>query len=264
MSRVLKVLGVVLCLAGMVVLAVFAYRRSGLLVGSLVVLAALLVVALAARREAAREEKAGMADWRDATADDEAAREEFFGDWTATGPAAAPVRPNSVSHEEAELLASLSELGSPPKADPRPVEAAAAATPAPAEDVPAAATSTPDAPDEGTEDDEPASAAAAPVSAPVATTEPGPDPEPAPTNGHGSDHDLVVAASRRSVIDWNGTGGSIEDHVRTNDDILAASEVTALPEPIAATAGAGAGPAAGGSELARLLAKVESRLRDYE
>jgi len=67
-----------------------------------------------------------------------------------------------------------------------------------------------------------------------------------------------VAASqegRHSPIDWTGQGGRVNERVSSSDDILAASEATALPAE---------GSVAGGSELARLLAKVEARLRDYE
>jgi hypothetical protein len=57
-----------------------------------------------------------------------------------------------------------------------------------------------------------------------------------------------------SPIDWTGQGGRVDERVRSSDDILRASEATALP--VADTTG--------GSELARLLAKVEARLRDYD
>ncbi len=69
----------------------------------------------------------------------------------------------------------------------------------------------------------------------------------AATNGH-----------RRGTIDWTGPVHTVDEHVHTAGDILEASAATALPtdtdRPAPAT----------GSELARLLAKVEARLRDYD
>ena len=69
----------------------------------------------------------------------------------------------------------------------------------------------------------------------------------AATNGH-----------RPGTIDWTGPVHTVDEHVHTADDILEASAATALPSPTDRPA-----PAAG-SELARLLAKVEARLRDYD
>jgi hypothetical protein len=48
----------------------------------------------------------------------------------------------------------------------------------------------------------------------------------------------------------------VNEQVRTSDDIMKASDATALPSAVA-------DPAAG-SELSRLLAKVEARLREYD
>ena len=61
------------------------------------------------------------------------------------------------------------------------------------------------------------------------------------------------AGAPRSPIDWTGQGGRVDERVTSSEDIMRASEATALP-----TAGEG------GSELARLLAKVEARLREYD
>ena len=69
----------------------------------------------------------------------------------------------------------------------------------------------------------------------------------AATNGH-----------RPGAIDWTGPVHTVDEHVHTADDILEASAATALPTSTDRPA-----PAAG-SELARLLAKVEARLRDYD
>ncbi|MCD9623548.1 hypothetical protein [Rhabdothermincola salaria] len=65
-------------------------------------------------------------------------------------------------------------------------------------------------------------------------------------------------SSRRSIIDWSGPVHAIDEQVRTSDDILAASAATALPTSEDRPA------PSGGSELTRLLSKVEARLRDYE
>jgi hypothetical protein len=65
--------------------------------------------------------------------------------------------------------------------------------------------------------------------------------------------------ARRSLIDWSGPVHSVDEQVRTSDDILKASAATALP-----TAEVDRPAPAGGSELARLLAKVEERLREYD
>ena len=103
-----------------------------------------------------------------------------------------------------------------------------------------------------------------PPVAPDRTDEVVADHSPAADGGDGRvapvpqpERELVSAAHRRPVIDWSGAGHAVEEQVRTSDDILAASEATALPEPVAAAA-------TGGSELARLLAKVEARLREYD
>ena len=63
---------------------------------------------------------------------------------------------------------------------------------------------------------------------------------------------------RPSAIDWTGPVHTVDEHVHSAGDILEASAATALP-----TASDRPAPAAG-SELARLLAKVEARLRDYD
>ena len=119
MAKVVKVLGIVVSVAAVVAVSVVVYQRAGLLAGSLVVLAALLAVALLARREAAREERAGMEEWKEANAEGDAASEEMFGDWSLTSPAV-PGRGGPVDPDEAELLAALSELGAPPRVDPSP------------------------------------------------------------------------------------------------------------------------------------------------
>ena len=61
-------------------------------------------------------------------------------------------------------------------------------------------------------------------------------------------------SATNSPIDWTGQGGRVDERVTSSDDILRVSEATALPV---------AGDT-GGSELARLLSKVEARLRDYD
>jgi hypothetical protein len=74
----------------------------------------------------------------------------------------------------------------------------------------------------------------------------------------GSTDPSAGATDRRPLIDWTGPTRIVEDRVRTSDDILAASAATALP-----TATVDRPAPAAGSELARLLSKVEARLRDY-
>lgn len=314
MTKVVKVLGIVVSVAAVVAISVFAYRRAGMLAGSLVVLAALIAVALLARREAAREERVGMDEWKEASADSDAASEELFGDWSLTSPAARG-RGGPVDPDEAELLAALNELGAPPRVDPSPrqatpvqdgapAEAPAAVEPVTAEPVagqavteqdttepsaveadateelPVESRAAEDAPTEPTPDrvdggtltgfDDPAGwdpivtmvSDTAPVGggrADVAPEAPwvGDDPDtPVTAPVEDPERELVTAAHRRPVIDWTGAGRSVEEQVRSSDDILAASDATALPEPVVA--------ATGGSELARLLAKVEARLRDYD
>jgi hypothetical protein len=75
----------------------------------------------------------------------------------------------------------------------------------------------------------------------------------------GSNDPSARSTDRRPLIDWTGPTRIVEDRVRTSDDILAASAATALP-----TATVDRPAPAAGSELARLLSKVEARLRDYD
>jgi hypothetical protein len=75
----------------------------------------------------------------------------------------------------------------------------------------------------------------------------------------GSTEPSAGATDRRPLIDWTGPTRIVEDRVRTSDDILAASAATALP-----TATVDRPAPAAGSELSRLLAKVEARLREYD
>lgn len=109
---------------------------------------------------------------------------------------------------------------------------------------------------------------------PAADLQPGPSPSPAGDRSPGGygvpdlaplEADAYSFAgapapgrSRRSVIDWSGPIHTVDEHVKSAEDILEASAATALPTPSDRPA------PTGGSELARLLAKVEERLRDYD
>jgi hypothetical protein len=86
------------------------------------------------------------------------------------------------------------------------------------------------------------------------------EPDPSPVDAEAMSLAGVTSSPRprRSVIDWNGPVHAVDEQVRTSDDILKASAATALPSPEDQPA------PVGGSELARLLSKVEARLRDYE
>jgi hypothetical protein len=66
-----------------------------------------------------------------------------------------------------------------------------------------------------------------------------------------------ITVDHHSPIDWTGQGGRVDERVQTSDDILRVSEATALT--VADDTGG-----SGGTELARLLSKVEARLRDYD
>lgn len=266
MSRILKVALAVVAIALVVVGAVVVYRETDLLTGSLVVLAGLMIVALLARRVAAREEQAGMADWEDETQASAEAAEDLFGEWglstprddrrtsTTTGPRAAspsvapPVPPaHGGPATPMPMGAEVPEPADPSVAVSRPLRGEADEPPDTeslvaslfVNDPPPAPTPSPLA-----DDADPFG-----VDQYVSAAAPSPSSAPAPAFvGAGA-----PVTDTHSPIDWTGQGGRVDERVSTSDDILRASEATALP-----TAGEG------GSELARLLAKVEARLRDYE
>ena len=278
MSRIMKLVVAVLVTVLVAVGALVVYRETDLLTGSLVVLAALMIVGLLARRVAVREEKAGMAEWERETMASAAAADDLFGDWKVSSPrgdapSAPPAAPMSPSPTVAPPVrgngASFPAPPLPSRADDRtedPGETSTFEIPAPPRTQPTFA------------DGRDATAADGSVPAPLA----GPSPVIPPatpvirsfeTDDHGADTGDRVdagdrtpafagaaaaapASSARALIDWTGQGRAVNEQVRTSDDIMKASDATALPS-------AAADPAAG-SELSRLLAKVEARLREYD
>jgi hypothetical protein len=257
-SSILKVAAGVVAMVLVVVAGIVVYRETDLLTGSLVVLAGLMIAALLARRAAAREEKAGMADWEEETLASAEAAESFFGDWTV-----------SPSRDDADIDAGTPSIprSSPSVAPPVPSASNGPATPAtpmplgaevPEPDDPSVAVSRP----LRGEADQPQDTETLVASLFVTQQPPAPvdhDPDPfgvdqyisAPTPAFAGAG--APAVDTRSPIDWTGQGGRVDERVSSSDDILRVSEATAIP-----VAGEG------GSELARLLAKVEARLRDYD
>lgn len=274
MSRILKMAAAVVGGALVVVGAVVVYRETDLLTGSLVLLSGLMIAALLARRAAAREERAGMADWEQETLDSEQAAEDLFAEWGASTP----------GEEYDRATPSAPVLGSAPSvAPPVAPRSSGPATPVP----------------NGAEVPEPADPSVA-VSSPLHSSGPQDtealvaslfltdEPTPAPTAPLVEEpptidvDDFISAPSfdrpepsfsdrsepafagagapvgHASPIDWTGQGGRVDERVKSSDDILRASEATALPSVGAVGGGDG------GTELARLLAKVEARLRDYD
>ncbi len=252
MSRIPKIVVAVVVTVLVVAGAVVVYRETDLLTGSLVVLCGLLIIALFARRVAVREERAGMAEWEEEALASAAAADDLFGDWTVTSPrdARGGGAGATATHEvpSAPVSAEADPVEVPEPADP----SVAVSRPIRSEEAPAATESivarlfSPE-PGDGNavqpevDDDRPETADRTPALAGVG---------PASSAAVGAS----AEAHRASPIDWTGQGGRVDERVQTSDDILRASEATALP-----LAGA-----AGGSELARLLAKVEARLRDYD
>jgi hypothetical protein len=230
-SRIPKVAVAVVAIVVVAVGAVVVYRETDLLTGSLVVLAALLICALVARRAAVREERAGMADWTEESKASAAAADDLFGEWAVTSPRERPEQPPEPQ---------LGDLA--PVVDTRPIDEAPE---------PTGAGTALDA------DPSPSFPAPAPITgAPVADTAPVAAPDDRPVEADRRTPAMAGAATgdRSSLIDWRGGQAPIDEAVRSSDDILRASEATALP-----TEASGAG-----GELARLLSKVEARLRDYE
>ena len=274
MSRILKMAAAVVGVALVVAGAVVVYRETDLLTGSLVLLSGLMIAALLARRAAAREERAGMADWEQETLDSELAAEDLFAEWGASSP----------GDDFDRATPSAPVLGSAPSvAPPVAPRSSGPATPVP----------------NGAEVPQPADPSVA-VSRPLRSSEPQDtealvaslflkdEPTPAPVIDAAPPAPVVdeppvihvddfisapafadrsepafagagAPAGHSSPIDWTGQGGRVDERVKSSDDILRASEATALP-----SVGAVGGGDGGGTELARLLAKVEARLRDYD
>lgn len=300
MTRIVKyLLGTVIAVA-VVVVAVVVGRSTNLLVGALVPLAALIVVALLTRARQERAERSGMADWDDLVDRDvDRGDDAFFRDWTATTPhrpdVADPV-PTPITdrqpldpadpHPEVEGEGGPVDDGVTEAPEVRPSfdddtvrSTGSGAFPFDEDDGFGDLPPLPphlqhpledrlDASDEteggtspaSTSSTEPSGGAESPA-APPSPGAPVTVPEPARDDalsmaGVGAGPDL---APRRSLIDWTGPPRIVEDAVRTSDDVLAASAATALP-----TVAPDSSAPEAGSELARLLAKVEARLRDYE
>ena len=255
MSRILKVAAAVIAAALVVVGAVVVYRETDLLTGSLVVLCGLMIAALVARRAAAREERAGMAEWAEETLASERAAADLFGDWASATPGA-----------DLESLASpapvVPEAADPSVAVSRPLRGEDQAR---VEQEASALFFTDDAPSAAPAPSIPAPTAPAPAPEPTVEPDPTAGPDPLGVDQFISAPDLAMAGAgstpptasaatgrHRSPIDWTGQGGRVDERVRSDDDIMRVSEATALT------------PAEGGSELARLLSKVEARLREYD
>jgi hypothetical protein len=259
-SRILKIAVGAIALALVLGGAAVVYRETDLLTGSLVLLAGLMIAALFARRVAVREERAGMADWEQETLASAEGAQALFGDWAVSSPR--DQRNGSEPTPQSPPLMAPAPSVAPPvptasngPASPIPV---GAEVPEPAD--PSVAVSRPlrDGNDEEHDGDALAAAFFVSDTPPVQPHVEDPDPyeldqyisTPTPAMAGAG----ALAANPNSPIDWTGQGGRVDERVRSSDDILRVSEVTALPSS----------GEAGGSELARLLAKVEARLRDYD
>ncbi len=261
MSRILKIAIAVLGTSLVIVGAVVVYRETDLLTGSLVLLAGLMIGALLARRAAVREERAGMADWEGETIASAEAAHDLFGDWSLTSPAQrgteptpstapkmsaapsvappVPTQNNGGSITPMPVGAEVPEPDDPSVTVSRPLRGPADEPQDTETLVASLFTNEPTTAEPEVQDPDPFGIDSY-ISAPPAQT-----PEPAMAG--------AGLVGQRSPIDWTGQGGRVDERVRSSEDILRVSEATALP----------ADGAVGGSELARLLAKVEERLRDY-
>lgn len=259
MSRILKVVLGVIAMALVVGGAVVVYRETDLMTGSLVLLAGLMIAALLARRAAVREERVGMADWENETLASAEAAEDLFGEWSVSTPR------QSQARQEPPVMTPAPSVAPPvPTQSTRPASLMPVGAEVPEPDDPSVAVSRPlrDGSDEP-RDTESLVASLFVSDAPPAPVEPLPlDPDPfgvdqfisAPPEHAFAGAGAPILDDNRSPIDWTGQGGRVDERVTSSDDILRVSEATALP--LAADTG--------GSELARLLSKVEARLRDYD
>ncbi len=260
MSRILKVAVGIVATALVVGGAVVVYRETDLLTGSLVLLSGLMIAALLARRAAVREEREGMADWESETLQSAEAAEDLFGDWAISSPS----EERAKQEQTAPMMSPAPSVAPPVPAQNHhnvsPLMPEGAEVPEPAD--PSVAVSRP----LRSEDDEPQDTETLVASLFVTDTPPveplTDDPDPygvdpyisAPPEPAFVGAGAPMPEGHRSPIDWTGQGGRVDERVTSSDDILRVSEVTALPV---------AGDT-GGSELARLLSKVEARLRDYD
>ena len=265
MSRILKVALGIVAMALVVGGALVVYRETDLLTGSLVLLSGLMIAALLARRAAVREEREGMADWESETLQSAEAAEDLFGEWAISSPTEERARQESTAPPMSPAPSVAPPVPPHNNGTASPLMPVGAEVPEPAD--PSVAVSRP----LRNEDDEPQDTETLVASLFVTDTPPVEpltvDPDPFGTDPFGTGplisappEPAFVGAgapmpdNHRSPIDWTGQGGRVDERVKSSDDILRVSEVTALP-----VAGE-----TGGSELARLLSKVEARLRDYD
>jgi hypothetical protein len=262
-SRILKVALGIVATALVVAGAAVVYRETDLLTASLVLLAGLMIATLLARRAAVREERAGMADWEQETLASAEAAEDLFGEWSVSSPRDERTgqEPTAPPMTPAPSVAPPVPTHSNGPASPMPF---GAEVPEPAD--PSVTMSRP----LRTQADEPQDTEALVASLFVTDAPPAPplvddsDPDPFGIDGFisapptpacaGAGAGAPSHAGHGSPIDWTGQGGRVDERVQSSDDILRVSEATALP----------LGGDTGGSELARLLSKVEARLRDYD
>jgi hypothetical protein len=276
-SRITKIVVAVLATVLVAAGAIVVYRETDLMTGSLVVLAALMIVGLLARRVAVREEKAGMAEWERETVASAAAAEDLFGEWKVSSPrgeatTAPPATPMSPSPTVAPPVPGRTILPAPPlpvdaevfePIDPtvtvfRPIgerEDRRDQTADRADD------NRDDHPDDHGDHDAHGDHRPSVADAPTRPLDDAPDhfvgaDARTPAFAGATASASTTSTSPKALIDWTGQGRPVNEQVRSSDDIMKASEATALPT-------AAVDPTAG-SELARLLAKVEARLRDYD
>ena len=258
MPRFLKIAVGIVATALVVGGAAVVYRETDLLTGSLVLLASLMIVTLLARRAAVREERVGMADWETETLASAEAAEDFFGDWAVSSP-----RDERAGKDHVAPPMSPSPSVAPPVPSPNHGSAspmpAGAEVPEPAD--PSVAVSRPlrDRSDEPQDTDALVASLFVTDTPPGASTSVDEHPDPLGVDQFISAPAFAgagapMAVDHNSPIDWTGQGGRVDERVQSSDDILRASEATVLP--VADTTG--------GSELARLLSKVEARLREYD
>ncbi|MCU0311273.1 MAG: hypothetical protein MUE36_10050 [Acidimicrobiales bacterium] len=277
-----------------VAVATVAAAAAGLLAGAVVLLVLVVVALVVLRFQAARQEKAASADWVE-TLGEAAVTDEDLGGWVPT-PArsgrlvidpsvfASPAVADAADGFEGLTDSALADAGDAPIDWSVPAEWGQGPLPdestvdegTPGEVVELTFGDDGDRADEAARHDEPPESGPAVVGDDWATPDdaPGHDgslggvaegPVAAPVEIHESTHAETlsfatagVSRNGNGLIDWSGPVHPVEEHIHTADDILEASAATALP-----TVDDRPAPAAG-SELARLLAKVEARLRDYE
>jgi hypothetical protein len=201
-----------------------------------------------------------MADWESETLQSAEAAEDLFGEWAISSPTEERARQESNAPPMSPAPSVAPPVPSQNHHTISPLMPVGAEVPEPAD--PSVAVSRP----LRGEADEPQDTEAL-VASLFVTDTPAPEPLTQDPDPFGVDPYISappepafvgagapMEADHRSPIDWTGQGGRVDERVKSSDDILRVSEATALP---------GAAET-GGSELARLLSKVEARLRDYD